>query len=341
MLYLPALLLGLFVAVFWFVSMYLKFGTTYLDSFYSDQVGIRVTDQIYTILINLILAVALMVGMFFPWAFFGFKDFKIHVKKLIAQNQAFFWWVVVWVISIILMSAMVTKFYERYLLPVIPLAAVGLAWLLSQNSGLARQKAVTVFQYIFFLLNIIVLLAALFLNLGMDAAWFIYPGLLLGIVALVILFKNIKDRRDTIFWLGISIMLLFYNAAFITYQISLPHQGKQVAEFVAQNSIPKGSRIAFIGHLHTGSKIRIGLGNAYYMTDLPKEGYQGRLKQYDYIICDEEIKSQLDEEMFDVETAAITWDLKLIPEMMRSILAGTYPEMLHETGKRYYWIERK
>src|SRR5690606_34560259 len=28
MLYLPALLLGLFVAVFWFVSMYLKFGTT-------------------------------------------------------------------------------------------------------------------------------------------------------------------------------------------------------------------------------------------------------------------------------------------------------------------------
>lgn len=50
--------------------MYLKFGTAYLDSFYSDQVGVRVVMQMATALKNLLLALLLMGGMYFPWGIF-------------------------------------------------------------------------------------------------------------------------------------------------------------------------------------------------------------------------------------------------------------------------------
>ncbi|MEX2592443.1 MAG: glycosyltransferase family 39 protein [Anditalea sp.] len=339
--YLPAIFVGLLIASFWFVSMYLKFGTTYLNSFYNDQVGERVSTQVVGMLENLILAITLMVGMFFPWVFFGFRNYGANIKSMTSENRAFLWWVIVWVISIILMSALVTKFYERYLLPVIPLTAVGLAWLLSKNAGLSKSQGLIAVLYVFFALNVIVFLGALFLNVGMEATWHIYLGLLFGMAVLLLMFRSIPQKRDTFSWLALSILLLFYNGSFITHQISLPHQGKQVAGFVTEEAVPKGSDIAFIGHLPTGSKIRIGLGKDYSMTNLPKESYLKTLDQYDYIICEEEIKNQLDEDLYVAETAALNWDLKFIPELIQGILSGNYKEVLAQKGKRYYWVKRK
>ena len=111
-------------------------------------------------------------------------------------------------------------------------------------------------------------------------------------------------------------------------------------QFVAQHQIPKGSKIAFIGHLHTGSKIRIGLGKDYYMTDLPMDHYQERLDQYNYVICEEPVKNLL-EEKYSAQSASIIWDLKLVPELIQSILSGNSAELLEATGKRYYWLEKR
>jgi 4-amino-4-deoxy-L-arabinose transferase-like glycosyltransferase len=339
--YFPAIIAGLLLASFWFVSMYLKFGPTYINSFYNDQVGARVSTQMGGIITNLALATILMVVMYVPWSFFGFKNFGNHIKSMNAENTAFLWWVVVWIISIIFMSALVIKFYERYLLPVIPLGAVGLAWLLSKNTGLSKNQGWIAVLYVFFVLNVALWLVGLFLNVGIGSAWYIYFGLLMGLAVLWLMFRNMKQKRETLIWMALSILLLFYNGSFITYRISLPHQGEQLENFVAEKSIPKGSNIAYIGHLHTGSKIRIGLGKDYSMTNLPEESYLETLGQYDYIICEEAIKNQLDDTTYGVETAAINWDLKFIPEMIRGIWSGNYQEVLAQKGKRYYWLERE
>lgn len=341
LLHFPSILVAVAIAVFWFLSMYWKFGATYLDSFLGDQVGERVAGRTWVMLINLSLAIILMVVMFFPWAFLALKNIKTNVATLVRQDKAFFWWVVVWIIGIIFMSALVTKFYERYLLPVIPLAGIGLAWLLAQRPSIANGKLIAGFLYFLLGLNVVVWLAALFLNIGMAAAWYVFPGMLLGLVTMALLYKNLQARRDLYFWLSVSLMLIFFNLSFVTYQLSLPHQGTQVKEFVERHGIPKGSKVAFIGHLHTGSKMRIGLGKDYQMTDLPKEGYEEALSGYDYIICEEAIKNQLPESAYSIQTASLMWDLKLLPEMMQSILKGNYPELLEQTGKRYYWLERK
>ncbi len=239
------------------------------------------------------------------------------------------------------MSALVTEFYERYLLPVVPLSAVGLAWLLSKNKNLINERGLTVALYGFFILNMLVLVAALFLNLGMGAAWYIYPGLLMGMGVLVIMVKNKRHGQAPPVWLAISIMLLFYNGSFTTYQISLPHPGNQVAYFVKRNEIPNGSKIAFVGHLHTGSKMRVGLGKNYFMTDLSQENFQETLYHYDYIIFEDDIKGFRESNNYSIKTVSLNWDPKLIEDMIQGILAGEYREVLEQKGKRYYWGERK
>jgi 4-amino-4-deoxy-L-arabinose transferase-like glycosyltransferase len=340
LLHLPSIIVAIVIAVFWFVSMYLKFGATYLDSFLGDQVGERVTGRGWTALKNLLLAVVLMFALFFPWFFLGLKNIKGKTMALIQQNKAFFWWVMLWVIGIILMSALVVKFYERYLLPVTPLAAVGLAWLLVQTPSIASGKVIRAFLYFLFGLNIVVLAAGWFLNLGLGSSVWVYLGMILSMGILVAMFFQIRKREHSYLWLSVSVMLIFFNLSFVTYQLSLPHQGTQVKNFVAQHQIPKGSKIAFIGHLHTGSKIRIGLGKDYYMTDLLMDHYQERLDQYDYIICEEPVKNEL-EDQYHVQTASIIWDLKLVKELAQSIIEGNDDQLLEATGRRYYWLEKK
>lgn len=341
LLYLPAILTGVAIAIFWFVSMYWKFGATYLDSFFGDQVGERVAARAWTILINLLLAVVLMVVLFFPWAFLGLKKLKENINALQNQNNAFFWWVMLWVVGIILMSALVTRFYERYLLPVTPVAAVVLAWLLTQSPSIATSKLLRFFLYFILSLNIIILATGIFLNFGLGSVWFVYLGMGVSVCFLFWMFQNIRNNRNSFFWLGISLMMIFFNLSFVTYQLSLPHQGTQVKEFVEEHAIAEGSQIGFIGHLHTGRKIRIGLGNEFHMTDLPREGYEAFLDGYDYIIGEEAVRQQLEGQDYHVQTASIIWDLKFLPEMLQSILHGNAKELLEETGKRYYWLEKE
>lgn len=341
LLHLPSIIVAVVIAVFWFVSMYLKFGATYLDSFLGDQVGERVTGRGWTALINLVSAVVLMFVLFFPWFFLGLKDIKDKTKVLVQQNKAFFWWVALWVIGIILMSALTVKFYERYLLPVTPLAAVALAWLLVQSPSITSGKVTKAFLYFLSGLNVVVLAGAWFLNIGLGSTVWVYLGMILSAALLVAMFVHIRKGKHSYLWLGISMMLIFFNLSFVTYQLSLPHQGTQVKHFVAQHQIPAGSKIAFIGHLHTGSKIRIGLGQDYYMRDLPRDNYRELLDEYDYILCDEVAKGELEGDDYGVQTASIIWDLKLVPELLQGILDGNTAELLEATGKRYYWLEKK
>lgn len=337
LLYFPAILAGLAIAVFWFLSMYIKFGTTYLDSFFGDQVGARLAMQMGTVAKNLLLATVLMGLLYFPWVFLGLKNFKSNMLSVFEENRAFFGWLILWVISVILMSGMVTKFYERYLLPVVPLASLGLACLLTKSPHFSGDKAFKISFYGFIILNLVLLLAGLFINLSMDAGWEIYLGLILGIGALLIL-SNCK--KPSPLHLAILILFVFYNGSFITYQISLPHQGDQVEQFVSKKEISPGSSIAFIGHLHTGSKIRIGLGKDYFMTDLPKDNFMDTLDQFDYVIFEEDLMEQMEANHYHVETACLNWDPNMVGDMLNSILNRNYPEILNQQGKRYFWGEK-
>ncbi|MDN3668831.1 glycosyltransferase family 39 protein [Echinicola jeungdonensis] len=337
---LPAILICVGIGLFWFIAMYLKFDTTYLDSFFADQVGIRVGSKIAVFSKNLLLAISLMVLLFIPWVFFGFPTIKKHFKPFWHENKPFIGFVITWTIAIILMSALVFKFYERYLLPVVPLSAVGLAMLLEKENSSRLNKFYRWGMIFFLAINFILLVVACYLNLGIGAPYWIYFGLILGLMVFILLGNQLAKKQQNVTTLGLSILMVFYWGALVTYQISIPNQGAQLSNFVEENDIPEGSKIGFIGHIRTGSKIRIGLGEDYFMTDLPDQVPANKLADFQYLICDEAGLEQIPQSKFKIQTAAINWDPDHIPSLLKSIYQGKSDQLFQKIGKRYFWAEK-
>lgn len=117
----------------------------------------------------------------------------------------------------------------------------------------------------------------------------------------------------------------------------MPDAGQLVKEYVADKQIPEGSKIAFIGHLHTGSKIRIGLGTQFYMIDLNPDDFMDQLGQYDFILVEDKYLELIPQDKFSFDTAAINWDAKFIKEMAQSLWVNNSQEVKEATGKKYYW----
>lgn len=335
--YLPAVLTGLVIACYWFVAMYWVHGPMYLESFIEDQVGIRVGNRFLLLVKNFVLAAVLLIVLFIPWFIFGLKKIKTQSKKLFLQNSAFVGLVVLWVLAIVLMSAGVTKFYERYLLPVLPLASIWLGWLLIENGALKWTKSLK-FALLFFLtLNLFVLLIGIYFNTFLESSFWVWGQCLFVFLFLFYLYLKRNHSEGLPQLIAWSVLLLFFGASISTYQISLPDAGQLVKEYVADKQIPEGSKIAFIGHLHTGSKIRIGLGAQFYMIDLNPDDFIDQLGQYDFILVEDKYLELMPQEKFSFDAAAINWDAKFIKEMAQSLWVNNSQEVKEATGKKYYW----
>ncbi len=337
LLYFPAIVSGLIIALFWFVAMYLKFGPLFMDSFMEDQVGMRIGDRFLLIARHFIFAVLLMGLMFFPWVFLPIPKFKSLVKATFQDNSAFFGLLFTWMMAIILMTAMVSTFYERYLLPVIPVVAIGLAGLISME----KTKSLTSWSWIFIVLNGLVLIVAFVLNLVLSSSIWIFLQWTLGLIILIFMVIGIKTNRPRIPILGLTFIFLFYSLSLLSYPISIPHQGVQVKALVEEKKLPKGTKIAFVGHPHYGSKIRIGLGENYFMKNFKVENDSKIPGDYDYFICEESKKILFDEKDFTIELASLNWDPKYIAEMLQVISEGKIQQGKLRYGKKFYWIEKR
>ncbi len=342
MAHLPSILTMLIIGLFWFWAMYIKFGPTYLNSFIKDQVGIRVGSKLLLIGTNFGLAVVLYFAMFFPWIVPGIQAIKKQLSKVTNINTAFFGFVITWSISMILMTSMVSVFYERYLLPVLPLSAAALAWLIAQNPKGLKNKTIKWTSCVFLCLNLIVILTALYLNLGLGTFTFLTAlGVMISTAILIALYISFKKSWQPATVLTTAILLLFFSLSLFTKVISLPDQGVQTAKHIQSIGLPEGSKIAFIGNLHTSSKIRIALGTSYSLVNLSKVAYQDQLAAFDYLICDENTKQDLKTKDYKVEVASTNWNAKYIPDILLSILEGSQDTWREKGVKKYYWLEKQ
>lgn len=337
--YLPAVLTGLFVALYWFGAMYWIHGADYLNSFVEDQVGVRVASRYLVIFKNLLLAIILMVVLFVPWFIFSLKGFKKQFRELYTEEKAFTGFVILWVIAILLMSAVVSKFYDRYLLPVIPLVTIWVAWLLIKNGILEKVKLMKGTLFFFLGLNFLILLIGIFFNSLLPSS--VWVWIQIAFTAFAIFYLAIKSKQENYLPISISfsVLLLFFGASISTYQISLPDAGQHVKQYAKEEQITLGSKIGYLGHLHTGSKIRIGLGPEYLMTDMNEENFGQLYSGFDYLILEEKYLSKLPADKYDVELAALNWDPKDFPQMFKGIWDGNAEEIKLKTGKKFYWVK--
>lgn len=338
--HLPALLLSMAIALFWFVAMWKIHGPTYLDSFLEDQVGIRVASRFLLILQNGLLALLLLLVMFIPWILLIAPKFRQTIKKAWKENPQFFLFAIVWGLAILGMGALTSKFYERYLLPVAPVLAVWIAWIGIKSGVLERIKSLMVAS-VFFLFMILVLTGvSLWINFGLVGNFWLRLQAGLGVIFLIYaIYTGLKTPEKLPKIISYTLLMIFFLLSSITYHISLPHQGTQAASLIQAENIREP--IAFYGNLHAGSKIRMSLGPDYKLIDLPKSQWQAVVTKYQFIILEDRWLEEMDLTVYEVKTASRNWDSKAIPNLLSQIHKAEFEELLEANSKKYYLLRKK
>lgn len=340
LLYLPALLVALGIALFWFVAMWKLHGPVFLASFLQDQVGTRVTSRVLLVIQNGTVASLLLVGMFLPWVALAIPKLKSTLATAWKENPQFFAFALLWGLAIVGMGALTSKFYERYLLPVAPVLALWLAWILVRGGGLERAKGLKVTAvFLLSLVGLVVGVNAWLLGTGSGDSWsFIHLAvgvLFLGYGVWAFLRSTILPPKV----LALSILFLFFQLSGITRLISLPHQGIQAQEVVQEQGI--NVPIGFAGNLHVGSKIRMSLGPGYDLIDLSRENWKEEAKGYSYLILEDRLLSEWDTLGYTVQVASTDLDSKAIPDFLQASSLAERNKLREEQGRTYFLLEKK
>jgi len=338
--YLPALVVAIIIGLFWFGAMWKIHGPTYLNSFLEDQVGTRVASRFWLILENGFLALGILLAIFFPWVLFTFKKAQNSISSVRKEDPLFFWFAILWGIAILGMGAMTSKFYERYILPVAPVLAILLAWILIRSEINTRRKGLKITSCFFLILNFIVFVVSFWLNINLGASFLIWGQLVFSLLILLYLGKLTVKGEKLPKAIAYGFMTLFFLISTGTYQVSLPDQGQQLKAFAAQENKDPIEKIGFIGNLHTSSKIRLGLGTSYNMVDLPSEGFQEEVKNYNRLIIEDKYLDTVDISAFDIQVASLNWASRAIPELLKAAGTNNFKQLLEEKGQKYYWLER-
>lgn len=360
LLYFPALLVALGIALFWFIAMWQLHGPDFLASFLEDQVGTRVTSRVWLVLQNGTVASLLLLGMFLPWVALAIPKLKSALVTAWKENPQFFVFALLWGLAIVGMGALTSKFYERYLLPVAPVLALWLAWILVRGGALDRAKGLKIAAIsLLSLVALVVGVNAWILVTGSsvrlksivfsDINWVFLTGSSEGLafvyVGLGVLFLAYGLRallRSAVLppkLLALSILFLFFQVTGITRLISLPHQGSQVAKAVEE--IGAEGPIGFAGNLHEGSKIRMSLGPAYNLVDLSRDEWKEEAKDYRYLILEDRLLSESDTLDYKVLVASTHLDSKAIPDFLRASSVAEREKLRKAQSKIYFLLEKK
>ena len=302
--------------------------------------GTRVTSRVLLVLQNGTGASLLLVGMFLPWVALAIPKLKSTLATTWKQNPQFFVFALLWGLAIVGMGALTSKFYERYLLPVAPVLALWLAWILVRGGGLDRAKGLKVAAV--FLLSLVALVVgvnAWLLGTGSGDSWsFVYLAfgvLFLGYGVWAFLRSAVLPPKV----LALSILFLYFQVSGITRLISLPHQGLQAKQAVEQLGVD--APIGFAGGLHEGSKIRMSLGPAYDLVDLSRDGWKEEAKDFRYLILEDRLLSEWDTVGFEVHVASTHLDSKAIPDFIRASSLAEREELRIKQGRSYFLLEKK
>lgn len=337
LIHIPSLLVSLFIALFWFLAMWKIHGPTYLDSFLGDQVGVRVASKSFMVFKHGLIALGLLIAMFIPWILLAIPQVKSSISKAWKENPQFAGFAMLWALAILGMSAMTSVMYERYLLPVAPVLAVYLGWILINGEFEKRKMGLRIATLIFFTLNLVLFGGGIFLAIkghGMWAILFLILAFLIYIGRLI--WKGEKLPKAIAF----SFLLIFPGYTLFTSLISFPHQGQQLSEFI-ESTNKNFETIGFKGNNHTSSKIRMSLYPETRLTNLEKIGWQDQVQEFKTLIIEDSFYDSLNQEQFQILDQSVNWSSKAIPDLINAFGKPEFDSILNKTGKKFYLIQKK
>jgi len=251
-----AVSLAVVVALSWFVIMYIEHGREFIGSFFADQVGERVSSKLLQVITNGFLGIVNLIAFTLPWFVIAFsrpKKLKAFILNSDQKNKAILGMIAVWVAMVLIMSAAVFKFYDRYLLPVIPLVSIFFASAITGTETRGAKAAFRIFQAFVFLI--------LFVNILYIV--FILPDkvLILGTVAGILLIGLLAVQKLKTFTreiiLANFILLLYFSVHILLYPLLMPNPGEQLVKNIRASRKSGNEQIYVYGNIRAASNIRI------------------------------------------------------------------------------------
>ena len=327
----PAIIVAIAVALSWFIIMYMEHGTTYLESFYSDQVGMRVSSKSGQVIKNTLLGIGNLIAFTIPWIFIAFskpKKLKSYVSGAENQSKAIFGLITIWVILIIIMSGAVFKFYDRYLLPVVPLISIFFAWVLTNSETRYTKTALRIFQGLTFLILFINILYIVFILPDKILIWGTVAGIILARFLMLGKFKTFPGEII----LANFVLLLYFSLHILLYPLLMPNPGEQLVAKLKSEGISKNQKVYVYGNIRTASNIRIHSHHKMNVVSmdtvfkLPEEPEH-------FVVINEVRKEMLDLENYNVTLGSEEWlrvPAEKFPEFLQKPITN-----LKESGTRY------
>ena len=327
----PAIIVSIAIALSWFIIMYIEHGTVYLESFYTDQVGDRVSSKSSQVIKNTLLGIGNFIAFTIPWIFIAFskpKKLKAFFPAADNKTRAIFGLIAVWVVLIIIMSGAVFKFYDRYLLPVIPLVSIFFAWILTNSETRFTQIALRIFQGLTFLILFINILYIVFILPDKILILGTVVGIVLTRLLILGRFKTLS--REII--LANFILLLFFNVFILLHPLLMPNPGEQLVDKLKSIGFTENQKVYVYGNIRTASNIRIHSHHEMNVVsmdtvfNLPEEPEH-------FVVINERKKDKLNLENYKVIQGSEEWSrvpVEKFPGFLQKPVAS-----LKESGTRY------
>jgi len=328
-----SIIVSILIALSWFVIMYFKHGAVYLDSFFNDQVGDRVSSKLMQVFSNGALGIVNLIAFFIPWIFLVFskpKELKAYLTESDQTKKSIFGFIFIWAILIVLMAAAVFKFYDRYILPVIPLIAIFIAMVFTEIKTASKKTLIS----ILFGLNVVLLIISVLYSA------FILPDiiLILGIIvsgSLLLLWKSGIFRNISTEVIVANGILLFYFSVFsLLYPLLMPNPGKQMVNVLYEQGATKNDQIYVYGNIRAASNIRIQSHDRLNVISMDTLFILPSEKNNHFLVFDKKEQNKLDLQNYDVFNGSEEW--------MR-VPASKFPGFLQQpvqnlksNGAKYY-----
>jgi len=332
-----SIIVSILIAISWFVIMYFKHGSVYLNTFYNDQVGGRVSSELIKMFSNFALSTLTLIAFFIPWIIIAFskpKNFKLLVSASPKKDKALFGFIILWVFIIILMAGFVSKFYDRYLLPVIPLASVFLAYVLIKTTSPGKKTVLQVFLSLNLFIIIINLLYANFIT----TTGILIIGIVISMIFLIPYLLKVFRKILIEIVIANLVLLLFFNVFILLHTLLMPNQGEQLVQNLQINKIDKNDKVYVYGNIRTASNIRIHSNNKYNVVsmntvfELPKE-------KNHFLVFDVKDKGLLELNDYIILPGSEEWSavpVKKFPVFMQNTIRS-----IKNTGTTYLIAKRK
>ncbi|WP_346855288.1 glycosyltransferase family 39 protein [uncultured Draconibacterium sp.] len=325
------------IALSWFVAMYVLHGSEYWSLFFADQVGDRVSSKSVQVLRNTFLGVVNLLAFFLPWVLLFFskpRQLKDFVQKQNHPHKAVFGFVLVWVVLIIIMSGAVFKFYDRYLLPVVPLASLVLAWVFVETQVSFKKTILNVLL----VLNVIVILIGITFSIFILTNGALIAGIGVAILLIGLYYLNIYRNISTEMYIANAVALLYFNLFVLLFPLLTPNSGSQLVANLENAGVTKNDEVFVYGNIRTAASMRIYSNNECNIIGMDTVYVLPQSKNH-YLVFNQKEMALLDLSNYDVIEGSQEWkriSVDKSPAFLQEVIRG-----VKQKGSKYYIAKPK